>query len=244
MSSGGSERSELPPVGGLSTETQSEGRCKVSAVPAYHARIALNAHEGSTGAICAVVLHAEVDTLASPPNWASIAQDVNTWLTTQWTACLSDKYFFDNITVTDENYQGSTFGQGVRVIGVNGSRVTADQGLSKALCAVGSFKTALAKRYARGHMFFPPAQTTAAAAAGGVWNSSNAYQTANQAFLTRFAAGFTAGSTGYVPEIFSRTHTPKISNSPPAWGPPVVNPIIAASLGNAQHFLRSRLTVP
>src|SRR5215471_9663138 len=147
----------------------------------------------------------EVDTLTSPPNWASIASDINTWLGQLWAACATASDTLTDITVTDENYPGSTHGQGVHAVGIPGARPLTDSSLSVALCAVGSFKTAVARRYARGHMFFPPAMVSGAAGSNGTWSQTNPYWTACQAFLSSYAAGHTVGSTSYVAEIFSRT---------------------------------------
>lgn len=206
-------------------------------MPAYHARIALEAHDAGTGALVVNVLHAEVDTLTSPPNWNSIAADVGTWLAQEWFNLLSQHKIFDQIVVTDENYPGSTHGQGVHTAGSSGARIVPDQELDAALCEVVSLKTAVAKRYARGHVFLPPAETVTALGGIGLWSQTNAYWLAAQAFAAKFLAGFTAGSTSYTPEVFSR-HLVATGVTP------FTNKVTSAPLSAKQHWLRSRSTSP
>src|SRR5215472_9317763 len=69
-------------------------------MPAYNARVAFNAHNSSSGALITNVVHVEVDTLSSPPNWGSIAGDINTWLGTQWRNILTTHDVFDSIVAT------------------------------------------------------------------------------------------------------------------------------------------------
>lgn len=206
-------------------------------MPAYNARVALRATELATGRLCVNVLHVECDVLASPPNWANIAADMKTWLATKWNNILVPAFTFQDITVTDENYPGSTHGQGVANVNTVGARVPNDSKLDPAMCQVGSWKTAVAKRYARGHIFFPPAVDTTSIATGGIFNSGQAYYIANAAFMTSFQAGFVAGSTSYVPIVFSK-HQVSMGITPFTF------PITGVILNSKQHWLRSRSTAP
>lgn len=206
-------------------------------MPAYHARISLEAENVASGALIVCVLHAEVDTLSSPPDWSSIAVDVDAWLSQTWQNMLTTNDRYLQVVVTDENYPGSTHGQGVHVSGVAGSRAPSDTSLAPAICAVISWKTKVAKRYARGHTFAPPAYSSASSQTGGHWNTANAYWGAVVAFGSKYAGGFTAGSTSYVPEVFSKhlvtTGVTPFSNHITGW-----------TVDSRQHYLRSRDTTP
>lgn len=206
-------------------------------MPAYHVRIALEAHNATSNALIINVLHAEVDTLTSPPNWASVATDVNTWLGTEWHNVLATDDTYDQVVVTDEKYPGSTFGQGVHTVGLIGARSLGDRTLSPAICGVGSWKTAVAKRYARGHSFFPPAYAGSSLTTGGSWNLSGPYWAAMLAFGAKYIAGFTVGSTSYIPEVFSK-HLVTLGQTP------FSNKITGWSLDGKSHWLRSRNTSP
>lgn len=206
-------------------------------MPAYHARIALEAHNKATNALIICVLHVEVDTLASPPNWGSIATDVDAWLSQHWQNMLSTADRYDQCVVTDENYPGSTHGQGVHVSGVDGTRTLTDTSLRPAVCGVVSWKTAVAKRYARGHNFLPPAYSSQSSAANGGWQGANAYYTSMIDFCSTFAGGHTAGSTSYVPEVFSK-HLVTTGVTP------FSNKITGFNVDGYQHWLRSRNTSP
>ena len=205
-------------------------------MPAYHARAAFEGHNNSTGLLITNVLHFEVDTLTSPPNWQSIAADISAWLAAPWRAMIATLDTLLQIVVTDENYPGSTHGQGVAQVNTVGTRTVADTNLSPAICEVLSFKTAVAKRYGRGHMFCPPAWSTATLS-GGFFATGNAYHTNNQAFAATLAAGHTAGSTSYVPEVFSRTLVARNQT-------PFAFPITSVGLTAQQHWLTSRATAP
>lgn len=206
-------------------------------MPAYHGRVAFEASNASDGTLITNVFHLEVDTLSSPPDWNSIANDIGVWLGTLYTNMLSNNCRLDQIVVTDENYPGSTHGQGVSVSGVTGARNVADHKVSAGTCALVSFKTAVAKRYARGHAFLPPAYEAAALGAEGTWGTGDQYWVSCENFVNSFKAGHAAGSTSYTPEIFSR-HMVQTGQTPFSFA------IRSATLAAKQHFLRSRTTAP
>lgn len=206
-------------------------------MPAHHVRIALEASNIATNALIICVLHAEVDTLTDPPNWATVAVDVDAWLSQVWLNVLSVADRYNQVVVTDENYPGSTHGQGVHVSGSPGTRTLSDTSLDPALCQVLSWKTAVAKRYARGHNFMPPAYSSATSTTGGTWNGANAYFGACGAFGNKYLAGSVAGSTSYIPEVFSK-HLVATGVTPFA------NKVTGFQNGSHQHWLRSRSTSP
>lgn len=206
-------------------------------MPAYHARVSLEAHHNASGALIINVLHAEVDTLTSPPNWNSIATDVGAWLQTPWLNLLTQNCTFDQIVVTDENYPGTTSGQGVHVVGLGGNRTFADDALDRAQCGLLSFKTAVAKRYARGHMFLPPIFESGAISNEGTLTNASAYKTTATTFFQAIGAGHTSGSTSYTPEVFSRTRVARGET-------PFSFTMTGIFLDTHQHYLRSRLSAP
>jgi hypothetical protein len=206
-------------------------------MPAFHARASFEAHNPLTGLLIVNVFHIEVDTLTSPPNWSSIASDIYAWLGVLWNAQLASEDTFDQVVVTDADYPGSTFGQGVVLVGTAGGRVPTDGKLNRALCGVVSWKTATAKRYARGHTFFAPTQSSTELTSTGQMSTSGPYMTAVQAFANAYQGGHTVSSTGYTPEIFSRTRVKQGAT-------PFAFPILSHSLSQQQHWLRSRAAAP
>jgi hypothetical protein len=199
--------------------------------------VAFNSSRPDTGLLVVNVLHLEVDTLADPPNWPSVATDVATWLGTDYLAMLPTSFVWHNLTVTAEDYPGSLFGQGIVSSEVPGNRTVADNRLDPAVCAVISWKTAVAKRYARGHMFCPPAITEGALGDDATWAPANPYFPACTAFANLFASGHSVASTSYAPIVFSRTRV-ALNQSPYFF------PIVGHSVGAKQHWLRSRSSAP
>ena len=207
-------------------------------MPAYHARVAFNAVSNqNNGALIVNVLHMEVDTLTSPPDWTSIASDIYAWLGLLYNGVLSTFDSLTSIVVTDENYPGSTHGQGEHAAGTTGGRTLIDSKLNPAVCGLVQFDTATHKRYARGHMFAPPLYDSAGLQNFGSLAIGSPYHIALQNFVDALKTGHTAGSTGYVPEIFSR-HQVNSGLTPFAF------PITAMTVKPESHYLRSRTSAP
>lgn len=204
-------------------------------MPAYNARCVYRSTLGAGGVLIVNTFHLEVDTLSSPPNWTSVATDVDTWLTTLYRAMCGTNMTIQDLTVTDETYPGSTLGQGLHNIALAGTRTVADSDLGFGLCQVVSLKSAVTKRYARGRMFLPPAQASATAAGSGLWATGNAYWTAATAFFNALLAGHTAGSTTYSPIIFSKSQLNKSLT-------PYTFTVTAYTQNPHQLYLRSRET--
>jgi hypothetical protein len=183
------------------------------------------------------VLHVEADVLADPPNWDNVATDMQDWFGQEWLNMLPVGYVLEEIVVTDENYTGSTFGQGVASINLPGVRATSDVLLDPALCAVASWKTNTAKRYARGHTFLPPAISHSELGGTATWSNIGAYWQACLAFSAKYAVAHNAGSTTYVPIVYSHTRA-KLGLTPFTF------PIRGHSLSEKQHWLRSRSSAP
>jgi hypothetical protein len=206
-------------------------------MPAYHARISLEGSNTATGALIVNVLHAEVDTLTSPPDWNSIATDVYNWLGQAWLNMLSELDTFHQVVVTDENYPGSTFGQGVHQVNAGGTRFPQNTSLDPAVCGLMQWKTNTAKRYARGHTFAPPIYDSTDLTSFGSLTAGSAYYTAMVAFTSAYGPGHTAGSTSYIAEIFSRTQEKK-------GVVPFSYRITGWNIATKVHYLRSRITAP
>jgi hypothetical protein len=206
-------------------------------VPAYYARVAFRGHLTATGALIVNTVHVECDILASPPNWTSVANDMDTWLGQKWLNILTTADTFDDITVTDENYPGSTHGQGIKSKAIVGTRVPLDEKLDAAVCDLASFKTAVAKRYGRGHCFMPPAYGSNTIASTSGWNQADPYRGMINTWDVAYAGGFVAGSSSYIPIIFSR-HKVELGESPFTF------PVTATAISAKQHWLRSRSTAP
>jgi hypothetical protein len=206
-------------------------------VPAYNARLAFRSTNNTTSALIVNTMHVECDVLSSPPNWDTIAADLWAWLGTGYLGILTTADKFHELTVSDENYPGSTFGQGVHTVELAGTRSPGDLHLSPGLCALTQLRTATAKRYARGHFFNPPAYGSVEATANGNWASGSNYIGACGNFAVTFGAGHTAGSTGYVPIVFSR-HQVALGQSKFTF------PVTSVNVSLVQRFLRSRTNSP
>jgi len=206
-------------------------------MPAQYFRAAFRAHQATTGALIVNVLHYELDSLTSGVSFQDVATDVSQHLGTEWRNILSTHEIFDDVTCTVEDYSGAVPAQGIVPWNFAGSRVVADQNLSLAICALGSWRTQTPKRYARGHTFFPPSVTSQGLDTLGLFNTSSPYYVACQAFADKYAAQFTVGNSTYTPIVFSRTRAKQNVT-------PFIFPVTAHSVLLPQHFLRSRLTSP
>jgi len=206
-------------------------------MPEYWARGAFRSTEATTGALVVNSLHFGVAVLTDPPNWTSVAADIGSWLGPWYLDILSSNHILHDLTVTDEDYEGSTHGQGLFSWEQPGNRVLADHRLDPALCATVSWKTAVAKRYARGHSFMPPAGSETTTAEGGIWNVAGPYITAIASFAQHYNDGHTVSSTDYAPIVYSRTRQ-KLGLTPFHF------PIISHRVNVKQSYLRSRQTAP
>lgn len=206
-------------------------------MPAHYVRAAFRSAQVQTGNLVVNVVHLEVDTLTDPPDYQGIATDVNTWLGTAYNNVLSGQFRFTDITVTEETFPGAIPGQGVHTTGTLGARSAPDTDLSIALCCLVQLRTATPKKYARGHLFMPPAMSVGQTDSGGQWSSIGTYFGACTAFANLLAAGHTGGSTSYTPVVFSRTRVAQGAT-------PFAFKVTAATAALPQHFLRSRLSSP
>ena len=206
-------------------------------MPAHYARAAFEGSNPGTGILIANVFHIEVDALTSPVDWDSVATDVYTWLGTLWTNCMTTSDTLHRIVVTDEDYPGSSLGQGVHSVEQSGARTTTDMKVNSSVCALASWKTNTAKRYARGHTFMPPAWDSAAVQPTNQLVPTNQYFISVGNFASAYQAGHSAGSTSYVPIVYSRTRVKRGET-------PFTFPIVAHQVSTLQHVLRSRLTAP
>lgn len=206
-------------------------------MPAFYMRAAFRSTDVSTGALIINVLHYEVDALSSPVDPVGVAADVYAHLGPKYLPMMYNNEVLHDVTVTTETYPGSVPAQGVKSVEVAGTRSTADQKLPPALCALLSWKTSTPKRYARGHMFCPPATSSASMTTAGLIDSSGVYGTACSAFGTAYITGFTAGSTSYAPIIFSKSQVHKALT-------PFIFPIIGFQLKSNASWLRKRSSSP
>jgi hypothetical protein len=200
-------------------------------------RVALRAKQNASGALIVNVFHLEVDTLTDPPNYTNVATDINAWIGTEWNAILTTAQTFIDVTVTEETYPASVPGQGIVTRNTIGARAQADDDLSPALCALAQLRTATPKKYARGHLFLPPAMNQGASAPAGTFNVSGPYITAAVAFGLKLQNGTTVGSTSYKTIVFSKTRVARGQS-------PFTFPVTTVGIDVKQHFLRSRLTSP
>lgn len=206
-------------------------------MPAHYLRCAYRSTQVGSGNLVVNVFHVEADTLTDPPNYGNMATDINSWLGFEYQSVLSSNFILQDLTITEETYPGATPGQGVKTIGTVGLRSAADTNLSVATCALLALRTATPKKYARGHLFLPPAMSSASSASGGQFLTTGPYMTAATTFATKLAAGSTAGSTSYAPIIFSRTRVREGLT-------PYFFKVTNAHVNTNQYFLRSRLTSP
>lgn len=206
-------------------------------MPAYYMRSDFRSHNKAGGNLVINSFHWEVDTLSSPPDFNSIANDLATHFLSPYSAVLGSLDHWDDVLVTNETYPGSIIGQGIHLVNVDGARAVSSQALSAGLCCLISRRTGTPRRWGRGRVFCPPAYGGNEVAGGGIWSSSGPYFIACSVLATSLQSGFSAGSTSYVPIIFSRGRA-ALNESPFT---SVVTQCVAQP---AQHFLRSRTTSP
>ncbi len=148
--------------------------------------------------------HTRVAVLTDPPNWTNIATDLDTKFTTLYRAIVASNCVVHDLTVTDEDYPGSTLGQGFKSIEAAGTRTASDSFLGGAPCMVVALKSTVTKRYARGRMFMPPIVGSSALASDSSFATANAYYTAITAFMNALIAPWSAGSTDYQTIVYSK----------------------------------------
>lgn len=206
-------------------------------MPAYYARCVYRSNENATGDLVVNVLHVEVDQLAGPFNPTATVNDVDTWLTTLYKAMLYNNTKLHDLTVTLEDYALPDTGQAVKSIEAFGTRTTSDQKLDPAVCALLAWRTAVPKRYARGHTFAPPAISSTTISSLTNLATSGNYWDALQAFGTAYVAGHTSGSTSYKPIIYSRSQQLKSAT-------PFIFDVTNFTVRPTTSLLRKRRTAP
>jgi len=183
------------------------------------------------------VTHWEMDTLSSPPDFTSAAGDLANHFLTTYSAVLSTLDHWDDVTVTAEQYTGAPIGQGIHLVGVDGARSITSPVFAPQLCCLISRRTGTPRRWGRGRLFCPPAYDSSAAYGGGTWNPNQAYMISCGTLASTLQTGFSAGSTSYIPIIWSRSRA--LTNQTPYFAV-----VTQCTANTAQHWLRSRGTAP
>src|SRR4029453_15132749 len=119
------------------------------------------------------VVHSEVDAFTSGPDYNTIANDIAAHLQSPYLACLASAITLQDVTVTAEDYPGSVPAQGIHSVQLAAPRAPGDFKLDPAICALIHLSTATPKRYARGHIFVPPAYTVTAVSGQAAWNTAD-----------------------------------------------------------------------
>jgi len=207
-------------------------------MPAQYVRAAIRSQHTSSGTEYVNVIHVEVDSFTSGPDYDQAAHEIWDRISGGYIEQLTTGMHCLDLTVTTEDYVGAVPAQGQHVVNLPGTRAITNEALSQGLCQLISWKTATPKRYARGHTFMPPGLDTFIASAGGQWDSSKQYWFGCKAFADSYSVGW-SGSSGnaYAPIVFSRTRV-KLNQTPYQF------PITGYRMDPKQHFLRSRLTAP
>jgi hypothetical protein len=202
-------------------------------MPAYQFRAAFRSSDNNQLQDEVNVLHFEVAKLTSPFDAADAANEIDTRLGTEYRAMMVDFATWHDLTVTNVTPGEASPTVHVKTKEVAGTRAGSDGKLDAGLCAVISLNTGIAKRYARGRIFAPPAFVSSAVAEKGTWSTSNAYWTALQAFATKMTSAWTAGDDTFVPIVFSTRRVAQAAT-------PYSFQVTGARVSPDQHFLRSR----
>jgi len=206
-------------------------------MPAYPVRVSFQSHNNATGALIVNVFNYEVDWLIDPIDYGKVAKDVHDQFAGPYVSLLSSLDTWDQVVARQWEVPGVAPGEGSFPVATLGARAVAQQDLAPACCALISLKTATPKRYARGHVFAPPAYTTAVTAPPSRWNPTGPYFTKVVDVASAYQLGFSTGNAAYKPIVFSYTRL-KLKE------PPYQFDVVSAAAKNEQHWLRKRLTTP
>jgi len=168
-------------------------------------------------------------------DYGTIADDIWTWLGTEYKALMNPNYTVDELHVL--GILGGD-GEGTHSVGAVGTLDLSGASslfLPKELALVLTLKTAHAGRTGRGRMFIPSPLSASFGNGATNWLQSGAYWTAIGAFATKILAGadITHGALvhHYTGKVWSRTEA-------------TARAITATTRRAPYHFLRSRSTAP
>lgn len=184
-------------------------------------------------------------TATPDPNPQSVADELDTQLTTLYRAMLPTEYTLLSIDVSTvgQPHNPAQVPAGYsKVKNLAGTRTTTNNDLPGACCAVVKLKTGLLGRSFRGHLFAPPCEATNQVVADK-FSASGSYKVAVDAFAAKLTASFTSGAgwsslwsdtwaakiVVYSPTRHARNDTPFASN------------VKTALCDGSVHWLRSRL---
>lgn len=168
-------------------------------------------------------------------DYDTLANDVYTWLGTEYLAMLAPDYTLNEVHVL--GILGGN-GEGTKSVGAVGTlnlSGTTEHSCPKELTAVLTFKTAVAGRRGRGRIFVPSPRWAEFMSNVSQWNTASNYWTAIGAFGAKVLAGANithgAAEHHYTGKVWSRAGN-------------TVNDITAYIRRPEYHFLRSRRTAP
>lgn len=153
----------------------------------------------SDGQATSNTFHLSNPSAGSPPDFdelTGVANDLDTWLTTQYRAIAVTTWTFDSIVcrnVTDPANPVVTQ-EAQKSIGSAGTKNVSGSAVPQALSPLLFFQTPNASRRFRGHLFLPPI-VNAADVSGNVLNTGTAYYTTLQAFRDKLRAGIATSRT-------------------------------------------------
>lgn len=177
----------------------------------------------------------QVDWFGEPIDYSTAASEINAHLGSEYHGLIPTSWTLHDLTVTEETYPGANPAQAILPLEVTGLRSTPDTYLSPGLCPLLRLSTAVPKRYARGHMFMPPAISSNTVGSNGVWSTNaGSYAFLVDAFAAKLQQSFT-GSSGsdYGSIVFSRTRVAQNAT-------PYMFQVLSVTRKPEQHFLRSR----
>lgn len=170
----------------------------------------------------------------------ALLADIDTWFLSTYEATLTTADTFVGWTCSQIVFPANAGPYDEITLPKNvAGAISAGRNCPESLCAVISFKSIIAKRYARGHIFAPPLQDKADLSTPRVFGTGTPYMTRINALAAKYAAGAWPTPTwtgsqlsGWNMAIYSKQQD-KIAG-------PAVSDVASALATTQVHWLRSR----
>lgn len=174
------------------------------------------------------------------PTMLALATDIKAWFDTTYRAMMTTADTWQSIKVSQVIFPTGSGPYGEQLLVVNeAGTVSSSKSCPESVCGLISLKTNVAKKYARGHLFLPPAWDKADLGAPRVWGTGAVYKTNGIALAAKFAAGCGPTPTwtgtqlsGWTLAIYSKQQD-KVAG-------PAVTDCAGAIFSNTVRWLRSR----
>lgn len=167
--------------------------------------------------------------LTPDPSAADAADDISSWLTTKFRACLRTIFTLEDLTVRE--LFTSTPAEATKALGLAGTLGTLSGFLPRQIVLLMTLRTAVATRSGRGRMFLPSPKQSAHLNDPDEWDTGSGLWLAATALGNEFLAGKTVAHSGLDTHYSLRIHSRADS---------ATYDVTSFLLRRQPHWLRSR----